>query len=230
MRNLKFAYVTTFLLIAILSTLKLATVLVLTQQEGVTQRYVTLLSDQAVHSQRLQRNALFLLIPGDHRKTVQDLQADLQAIEKNHRTFQTTYANFLVSSPQLKALSVKGKPAYTKMIAAAHSLIALEANTKLAAKARYKAELPYITTIFYNEDVHLSSIQQTFVIINAQAEAYVAQVQALFYINYGLTILVLAAEGWLVLRPALRSFHKLEMEEEETPHDNKQPLSTGETA
>lgn len=211
-RNLKVAYLTAFCLIALLSTTKQVIIQYALAHELFLRSYANLLGDQALHSQRIQRNTLLLLASGVHTGEDSEIATDLATLEANHARFSSDDYRDYSAFVQGQLPKQSGPSPYTQLDTAARKLLTIEGK-HLPDKARLKAEVPLITTIFYSEKAHLTLIEQSINIVNDNIDTFIHRIQIIELLFWTLTALTLSCEGLLVVRPALRELNKAASEE-----------------
>lgn len=205
-RQLIIAYVSAVTIILLLLISAQVLVQYTLHREVVSRQASAILASNTIAEQHLQRNDVLLIVPGDHRSIAREMQSDLATVERNHALFQRDYASLY---PGIANLKTSNPSPYALVDSTAHALIMVEMQHPSMTQAQRKAwEYPLITKLFYASDAHLALIVQAEHIVDIDTDSYIADVQFIEIILFGLTLLTITAEALLVVRPAIKQLQR----------------------
>lgn len=209
LKNLKFAYISAFIIIIALALSAQVVIQLALHQEAVSRQVSSLYTRQSIRSQRMLYNTVLLIGNADHHASDKQLAIDLAAMEADAAYSTRNYSDF--NSQVGASVLQKARAAYLSVTSAAHTLIAQEKMRYPSNTARIQAELPAISQLFYTEPTQLAFIQQFQATVDASTDAYISRISLVEYLLCSLTALVLMGEAVFVLRPALKQISALSM-------------------
>lgn len=199
-RNIKFAYISAFIVIFVLATLAQVVIQVALHRESISRQASTVLASNVLAEQKLQQDDVLLITPGSHVSIVKDMAVQVKQLEYNHVTF---IAQFLSTYPAIPQLKYVGASPYSRVITDAGKIIADETHVPaLTLQERIKVEFPYVTKLFYDSDSHLVLVVAAEKIVDADTDNYIQLIQRIEIGLYGAVVLTLLYEFFMVIRPA----------------------------
>lgn len=201
-KNLKFAYLSVFIVLFLLATAAQITIQLALHHESISRQASTILASNVLAEQRLQESDVLLITPGSHTSDVAVMQAQIKVLQYNHVTFTQ---NYLSTYPAISTAHVPSPTPYERVMADAKAIIADETRTPALTQAqRIKMEFPYVTRLFYDSDAHLELVVRAERIVDNDTDTYILLIQRIEATLYLLTVLTLGAEFVFVVLPANR--------------------------